>query len=45
MANPSAFNYTVDITHHHSMHYVENVGGLFRDVAKPFFLCKWLCVL
>ena len=27
MANPSAFNYTVDITHSHTMAWVANEGG------------------
>jgi len=38
MADPSAYNYTVDITHEHSMAWIKNQGGKVRDAAKPFFL-------
>ena len=38
MANPSEFNYTVDITHQHSMAWLKNEGAKMRDPAKPFFL-------
>ena len=38
MADPSEFNYTVDITHEHSMAWVKNQDGKVRDAAKPFFL-------
>jgi arylsulfatase A len=34
MANPSEFNYTVDITHEHSMTWIKNEGGKMREGEK-----------
>lgn len=38
MADPSQYNYTVDVTHEHSMAFIKNQDGQLRDTAKPFFL-------
>jgi arylsulfatase A-like enzyme len=38
MAEPSEYNYTVDITHEHSMAWIQNSDGKLREADKPFFL-------